>query len=94
MLQLNIAQQCVNTVASVPNCAFVAVMIAGVLPRHLHRHMYKRTGTSSQFLGSQHSEKSSSFCEWFKRFTQQLHAMQMQPVMQPIGRTIVRDGSR
>jgi len=90
MLQLNVAQRCVNTVASVRNCAFVAVMIAGVLPRHLR----KRTGTSSEFLGSQDSEKSSWFCEWLKRFTRHLHSTQMQTVMQPIPRTIVRDGFR
>ncbi len=103
MRQLNIAQRCVNVVASVRDCAFVAVANVVLLPRHLHTHLSgtssksttgtsskSTTGTSSKSTGYERPEISS----WQSGFYGLFRMQQMQPATQPITRTSTRERSQ
>jgi hypothetical protein len=95
MRQLNIAQRCVNVVALVRDCAFVAVANVVLLPRHLHTHLSgtsskSTTGTSSKSTGYERPEISS----WQSGFYGMFGMQQMQPATQPITRTSTRERSQ
>jgi hypothetical protein len=95
MRQLNIAKRCVNLVASVRDCAFVAVANVVLLPRHLHTHFLgmsskSTSGTSSKSTGYERPEISS----WSSGFYGLFRMQQMQPATQPITRTTTRERSQ
>jgi tRNA G18 (ribose-2'-O)-methylase SpoU len=95
MRQLNIAQRCVNVVALVRDCAFVAVANVVLLPRHLHTHLSgtsskSTAGTSSKSNGYERPEISS----WQSGFYGMFRMQQMQPATQPITRTSTRERSQ
>jgi hypothetical protein len=87
MRQLNIAQRCVNAIAMVRNCAFVAVVKAAHLPRHLLAHT---SGTSRKSPGYERPGRDSWVEGWVRSlFT----SMRLQPVMQPISQSSRREVS-